>query len=201
MEWITVNKKSKSRIRHHDIGTISSNILVSYTSFRERIQACKSEYSKQQWVHTLSSLIKGKIIAVGLGNFSSSHYSISQQALYEYLLETNNSQGILYDPAYLPEELQYLEEKGYLVNIGGFEQEEVDICTYVMIHCHFSLYERLIASQWTSDAEIYFVGNSLEDIQEKFIDETARQKASKFKAIHIETTDLAFHQTYFNTKY
>ena len=201
MEWVTVTKNSNSRIRSHQTGTISSSISLSYTSYHQKIHACKKEFSQNGWAKNLSDRISGKIIAVGLGNFSSSDYSISQHALYEYLIEENKVNGELFDPAYSSEETTYLEEKGYRVNIKNFNKEQQENCTFLMIHCHYSLYENLLLSEWIQNFRICIIGNSLNDIKTKFLDQEAFKNAESFQSIDLNLNDLAFYQTYLNTNY
>lgn len=199
MEWITIGKKSKSRIRGHDTGTSVSKFLVSYMSFREKIQACKEVLLKEDWVKKLCRVDMGKVIAVGLGNFSCSHYAICQHALYEILVEMSCRVGEVYEPGYLSEEIEYLEEKGFLVNFGEFDKEQLEKTTFLMVHCHFTLYERLLASEWTSKVEVIVIGNSFEDVKRKFTNSGASQKADGFQSTEIKNNDLAFNQTFINT--
>lgn len=199
MEWQIVTKSSRSRIRSHQSQTKSSEFQVSYISFADIISKCKAT---EEFISLKSRILlhcTGKIVAVGLGNFSSSLYSTSQQALYELLIQ--DQPGILFDPAYNDDELNYLYSKGYETNTGRFCDECSQDRTFYMIHCHYSLYEELLTQSWIENAKVVIIGNSIQSIKDKFTNPLAVKNAENFGSLLIETKDLAFSDTYINKNF
>lgn len=199
MEWQIVTKSSRSRIRSHQTQTKSSEFQVSFISVPEIISKCKADQEFVSLKTQISLHCIGKIVAVGLGNFSSSLYSTSQQALYELLIQ--DQAGELFDPAYNSEELKYLSSKGYEANIGKFTDEAQIERTFFMIHCHFSLYEELLFQDWIEKTKVVIIGNSISSIKEKFSNDSAKTNAEKFCSVLVETHDLAFSDTYINKNF
>jgi SRR1 len=197
MEWQVVKKKSRSRIRSHKTGTISAEFLHSYYNFNQRISECKKKLSQCNWVIKLADTCSDLIVAVGLGNFSCSEYSISQHSLYEYLIDQKKTTGELYDPSYTQDEVSYLQQKKFIVNEGVFDKQRGSFCTYLMIHCHYTLYERLLSNDWI-DSDVLIIGNSITDIKNKFTSIPAMQKAEKYSSVLVDVEDLGFHQVYIN---
>jgi hypothetical protein len=193
MDWQVVSKKSKSRIRSHQTGTKTSDFRVSFINFQEILEKCKNDSSFQQMKEDLTGRITKKVVSVGIGNFSSSLYSLSQQALFEAVSEEGSQ---VYDPDYLLEEVEYLKRKGFDVNprlFFEFEEEEV---TFFMVHCHFSLYQTLLAKDWVGRSRVVIFGNSLESIKKQMTDPQALKNAEKFKESRFFTDDLAFSDTF-----
>ena len=200
MEWQVVNKKSKNRIRAHQTGTISMQYNVGYLDFEEKIAKVKAFIAKQPWANHLARACKGKIVAVGLGNFSCSDYSITQHALYEFLIDFYSHNGELYDPSYLIEEIKYLENKGFEVNSGEFLKNRENSCTFIMIHCHFSLYENLLRQAWVEFCDLVVVGNNFVEISQNFRCEKAVMMVNDFEVDELVISDLAFSNTFVNKK-
>jgi len=199
MEWQIVTKSSRSRIRSHQTQTKSSEFQVSFISVPEIISKCKADPEFVSLKSQISPHCIGKITAVGLGNFSSSLYSTSQQALYELLIQ--DQLGELFDPAYSSEELNYLSSKGYEANIGNFTDETLIERTFFMIHCHYTLYEELLSQDWIEKTKVVIIGNSILSIREKFSKSCAINNAGKFSSTLIETRDLAFSDTHINKNF
>lgn len=199
MEWQTVTKKSRSRIRSHQFQTKSSEFQASYISFADLISKCKATEDFSSLKSQISHHCTGEIVAVGLGNFSSSLYSTSQQALYELLLQ--DRPGVLFDPAYTADELAYLSSKGYQINQGRFSDECLQDRTFYMIHCHYSLYEELLSQSWTESVKVVIIGNSMQSVKDKFTNHSARKNVENFTSVLIETKDLAFSDTYINKNF
>ena len=133
------------------------------------------------------------LVAVGIGNFSQSLYSTSQQALFESL---SIGGELVFDPEYSNEEIEYLANAGFIVNSGDFTDRSYDEVTFFMVHCHFSLYEKLLAQDWISTSRVVIFGNSVLAIREKIKDLKALENAEMFSESRFVTDDMAFSDTY-----
>ena len=193
MDWKIVTKGSKSRIRSHKTKCKASDYKVSYISYQSIISKCKSDKDYLKMKENLLGSISRPLIGVGIGNFSQSLYSTSQQALFESL---SIGGELVFDPEYLNEEIEYLVNAGFIVNSGEFFDRSYDEVTFFMVHCHFSLYEKLLAQNWIATSRVVIFGNSVLSMREKMKDLKALENAELFTESRFVTDDMAFSDTY-----
>ena len=193
MDWKVVTKGSKSRIRSHKLKCKANYYKVSYISYQSIISKCKSDKDYLEMKSNLLNSLSRPLVAVGIGNFSQSLYSTSQQALFESL---SIGGELVFDPEYSNEEIEYLANAGFIVNSGDFTDRSYDEVTFFMVHCHFSLYEKLLAQDWISTSRVVIFGNSVLAIREKIKDLKALENAEMFSESRFVTDDMAFSDTY-----
>ncbi|CAG9335792.1 unnamed protein product [Blepharisma stoltei] len=198
-DWEVITKGNRKKLKSHKVKTACNPPKIFLSSFIDRIATAKSSMLRSDFIQQFSYALnshKVQIIGIGLGNFSSSLYPCTQQALFEALSqEIGNGESELYDPAYSDDEILYLNSLGVKVNEGEFIRERNNFPLYIMIHCHFSLYELLLSQNWIQNKSFAIYGNPISSTHAKFSSETAIELSKNSRSITINTQDLAFNDT------
>lgn len=196
--WEIITKSSKKRLKQRQMKTACNVEKVTSISFSERILSAKPTLLDiTNRIKLIVSDYSMEVVGVGLGNFSSSLYCCTQQALLELLTAElgNNLQIEAYDPAYNQDELNYFSQLNAKINDGCFENERNKATLFIMIHCHYSLYEVLLDQIWIQDKCFAILGNPLREMVKKFDSPKARDLIQKSCNYEIFTTDLALNDT------
>lgn len=182
-EWKIVSRKSKNRIKTIHIKTCSQQFKLCL-EFDARISFTKSFLQSDPNFPLLLPYLEqySEIISIGLGNFSTSLNSCTQQALFELLIETLSIPSIqLYDPQFTVQEISYLHAKNY--SVGEYFTSQLAPSIYYMVHCHYDLYQTFLTSP--AHYSYVIIGNNI-------------NSPGRFQSIPFPIKDPAFEDTYIN---